>query len=64
MRLMQMDFFTGMEEQGITVAMDIDDVDPLEIFNEGIINVNNKIANVDFFNNINDCSLRIESTTY
>lgn len=51
---MQMDFFADMEEQGSTVAMDVDDVDPLEIFGEGVINVDNKLADADFFNNFED----------
>lgn len=49
-----MDFFADMEEQGSTVAMDVDDVDPLEIFGEGVINVDNKLADADFFNNFED----------
>ncbi|EEF44331.1 conserved hypothetical protein [Ricinus communis] len=35
MRPMQMEFFADMDEQGSSVAMDVDDVDPLEIFGEG-----------------------------
>ncbi|KAF2314079.1 hypothetical protein GH714_022016 [Hevea brasiliensis] len=54
MKPMQMDFFADMEEQGSTVAMDVDDVDPLEIFGEGVINVDNKLADADFFNNFED----------
>ncbi|XP_065862931.1 small acidic protein 1 [Euphorbia lathyris] len=54
MRPMQMDFFADMDEQGSTVAMDVDDVDPLEIFGEGVINVDNKLADADFFNNFED----------
>ncbi|CAI0460787.1 unnamed protein product [Linum tenue] len=34
MRPMQMDYFVKMEEQGSTMAMDVDDVDPLEMFSE------------------------------
>ncbi|CAI0419495.1 unnamed protein product [Linum tenue] len=53
MRPMQMDFFAEMEEQGSTVAMDVDDVDPLEMFNESMMN-ESKLADADFFNNFED----------
>lgn len=49
-----MDFFAEMEEQGSTVAMDVDDVDPLEIFSEGVISAENKLADADFFNSFED----------
>lgn len=51
---MQMEFFGEMEEQGATVAMDVDDVDPLEIFGEGVISIDNKLADADFFNSFAD----------
>ena len=54
MRPMQMEFFGDMEDQGATVAMDVDDVDPLEIFGEGIISIDNKLADADFFNKFED----------
>lgn len=54
MRPMQMDFFGETEEQGATVAMDVDDVDPLEIFGEGVISIDNKLADADFFNKFED----------
>ncbi|KAK2643809.1 hypothetical protein Ddye_019004 [Dipteronia dyeriana] len=54
MRPMQMEFFGEMEEQGSTVAMDVDDVDPLEIFGEGVISIDNKLADADFFNKFDD----------
>ncbi|KAK6924666.1 hypothetical protein RJ641_008992 [Dillenia turbinata] len=44
------DYFADMDDQGSTVAMDVDDVDPLEIFGEGFVNVENKLADSDFFN--------------
>ncbi|CAI0436850.1 unnamed protein product, partial [Linum tenue] len=53
MRPMQMDFFAEMEEQGSTVAMDVDDVDPLEMFSEGMMN-ESKLADADFFNSFED----------
>ncbi|TXG72461.1 hypothetical protein EZV62_001040 [Acer yangbiense] len=54
MRPMQMEFFGEMEEQASTVAMDVDDVDPLEIFGEGVISMDNKLADADFFNKFDD----------
>ncbi|XP_022138785.1 small acidic protein 1 [Momordica charantia] len=54
MRPTPMDFFAEMEEQGSTVAMDVDDVDPLEIFSEGVISAENKLADADFFNSFED----------
>ncbi|CAN0904987.1 hypothetical protein LINGRAHAP2_LOCUS23408 [Linum grandiflorum] len=53
MRTMQMDFFADMEEQGSSVAMDVDDVDPLEIFGEGMMN-DSKLVDADFFNKFED----------
>lgn len=49
-----MEFFGDMEDQGSTVAMDVDDVDPLEIFGEGVISIDNKLADADFFNKFED----------
>ncbi|MED6198742.1 Stromal membrane-associated protein 1, partial [Stylosanthes scabra] len=54
MRPMQMDLFGEMDEQVSTIAMDVDDVDPLEIFPEGAFSVDNKLADADFFNNFQD----------
>jgi hypothetical protein len=54
MRPMQVDLFADMEEQGSTVAMDVDYVDTLEMFGEGVINMENKLADADFFNYFED----------
>ncbi|XP_050216330.1 small acidic protein 1 [Mercurialis annua] len=54
MRPMQMEYFADMDEQGSSVAMDVDDVDPLEIFGEGVVNIDNKLVDADFFNNFED----------
>lgn len=54
MRPMPMDFFAEMDDQPSTVAMDVDDVDPLEIFGEGVISIDNKLTDADFFNNFED----------
>ncbi|KAI4345949.1 hypothetical protein L6164_013033 [Bauhinia variegata] len=53
-RPMPMDLFGEMEEQGSTMAMDVDDVDPLEIFGEGVMSSDNKLADADFFNSFED----------
>ncbi|KAJ1397931.1 hypothetical protein SESBI_31412 [Sesbania bispinosa] len=49
-----MDLFGEMEDQVSTMAMDVDDVDPLEIFAEGVISADNKLADADFFNTFQD----------
>ena len=49
-----MDMFGEMEEQGSAMAMDVDDVDPLEILGEGGIPADNKLADADFFNSFED----------
>lgn len=54
MRPTPMEYYSELDDQGATVAMDVDDVDPLEIFGEGVISVDNKLADADFFNNFED----------
>lgn len=51
---MPMDLFGEMDEQVSTMAMDVDDIDPLEIFAEGLISADNKLADADFFNTFQD----------
>ncbi|KAF3457521.1 hypothetical protein FNV43_RR02179 [Rhamnella rubrinervis] len=53
MRSTTMEFFGDMGEQGSTMAMDVDDVDPLEILGEGVVS-DNKLADADFFNSFED----------
>ncbi|GKV39128.1 hypothetical protein SLEP1_g46941 [Rubroshorea leprosula] len=52
MRPMPMDFLGDPDDQGS--AMEVDDVDPLEIFGEGVISIDNKLPDADFFNNFED----------
>ncbi|XP_068327497.1 small acidic protein 1-like [Pyrus communis] len=52
MRPTAMDFFSDMDDQGSTMAMDVDDVDPIEAFGEGISE--SKLAGADFFNSFQD----------
>ncbi|QCE05784.1 small acidic protein 1 [Vigna unguiculata] len=49
-----MELFGEMDEQVSSMAMDVDDVDPLETFAEGVITADLKLADVNFFNNFQD----------
>ncbi|XP_061358920.1 small acidic protein 1 [Gastrolobium bilobum] len=49
-----MDLFGEMDEQVSAMAMDVDDIDPLEIFADGVISADNKLADADFFNTFED----------
>lgn len=49
-----MEYFGDMDDQGSTVAMDVDDVDPLDIFGEGVISMESKLVDADFFNKFED----------
>ncbi|XVE98919.1 hypothetical protein REPUB_Repub03eG0150200 [Reevesia pubescens] len=49
---MPMEFMVDPDDQGS--VMKINDVHPLEIFDEGVISINNKLVDVDFFNNFED----------
>ncbi|KAJ1393249.1 small acidic protein 1 [Sesbania bispinosa] len=48
------DFLRAMEEQASAIAMDVDDVDPLDIFGDGVISADSKLADADFFNTFQD----------
>ncbi|KAL9319010.1 hypothetical protein ACSQ67_015527 [Phaseolus vulgaris] len=47
-----MELLGEMDEQ--VSSMDVDDVDPLENFAEGVITTDLKLADVNFFNNFQD----------
>ncbi|XP_004297951.1 PREDICTED: small acidic protein 1 [Fragaria vesca subsp. vesca] len=48
------DFFGDMDDQGSTMAMDVDDLDPLEYLGgDGVIG-DNKLTDLDFFNSFED----------
>jgi len=49
-----MELFGEMDEQVSSMAMDVDDVDPLDSFAEGVITTDLKLADVNFFNNFED----------
>ncbi|KNA24356.1 hypothetical protein SOVF_016550 [Spinacia oleracea] len=49
------DYLAELEEQGAAMAMDVDDIDPLEVFGEGLMAPDsNKLADADFFNFFSD----------
>lgn len=54
MRPTPMDYFAELEEPSSTVAMDVDDVDSLEMFGEGVLSGENKLVDADFFNCFED----------
>ncbi|KAK7279163.1 hypothetical protein RJT34_24209 [Clitoria ternatea] len=49
-----MDLFGEMEDQVSSMAMDVDDHDPLEMFADGVIAADHKLADADFFNSFQD----------
>ncbi|KAG5560493.1 hypothetical protein RHGRI_003719 [Rhododendron griersonianum] len=48
------DYFAEMEDHGSSMAMDVDDNEALEMFGEGPISFDNKIADADFYNSFED----------
>ncbi|XP_012478501.1 small acidic protein 1 isoform X2 [Gossypium raimondii] len=52
MRPMPMEFVRDPDDQGS--AMEVDGVNTPEIFDEGVIASDNKLAYADFFNNFED----------
>ncbi|GMN61465.1 hypothetical protein TIFTF001_030564 [Ficus carica] len=53
MRPTAMEYYADMDEQGSTMAMDVDDVDPLDILGDSVI-ADNKLADADFYNFFED----------
>lgn len=53
MRPSPMDFFGDMDDHA-SVAMDVDDMEPFEMFGEGVLSFDNKVADADFFNKFED----------
>lgn len=53
---MPVELFGEMEEQASTVAMDVDDVEALDIFGEGPLAAmdHHRLADSDFFNSFED----------
>nr|GLL41228.1 small acidic protein 1 [Ipomoea trifida] len=57
MKPMAVDYFADLDEQGSTMAMDVDDVEALEIFGEGPLGgptEHHRLADADFFNSFED----------
>ncbi|XP_039072148.1 small acidic protein 1-like [Hibiscus syriacus] len=52
MRPMPMEYVTDPDDQGS--AMEVDDVDSIDILGEGVMGTDNKLADADFFNNFED----------
>jgi len=51
MKQVPVEYLAELEDHGATVAMDVDDVDPLEVFGEGLMAPESyKLADADFFN--------------
>ncbi|KAK4761820.1 hypothetical protein SAY87_029704 [Trapa incisa] len=49
-----MDHLAELEQEEAAVAMEVDDVDPLEIIGEGVLPVDGMLADADFFNSFED----------
>lgn len=54
MRPMQLDMLSEMDDAGSSMAMDVDDLEAMEILNEGGLISENKLADADFFNKFDD----------
>uniref|UniRef100_A0A3Q7JD30 Small acidic protein 1 n=3 Tax=Solanum subgen. Lycopersicon TaxID=49274 RepID=A0A3Q7JD30_SOLLC len=56
MKPMVVDYLADMEEQGSTMAMDVDDVDTIDMFGEGPLGGGEhlRLADSDFFNLFQD----------
>ncbi|XP_076904366.1 small acidic protein 1-like [Bidens hawaiensis] len=56
MKPMPVEMFGEMEEQASSVAMDVDDVDALDIFGEGPLAAvdHHRLVDSDFFNSFED----------
>ncbi|KAH7856773.1 hypothetical protein Vadar_005464 [Vaccinium darrowii] len=48
------EYVAEVEDPGMTMAMDVDDFEALEMFGEGLIHAGNRIADADFFNSFED----------
>ncbi|XP_056847294.1 small acidic protein 1 [Raphanus sativus] len=54
MRPMQLDMLAEMEDAGSSMAMDVDDIEAMEMLSEGGLIAENKLADADFFNKFDD----------
>lgn len=49
-----MDMLAEMDDAGSSMAMDVDELEAMEIFSEGGLVSENKFADADFFNKFED----------
>ncbi|XP_019086414.1 PREDICTED: small acidic protein 1-like [Camelina sativa] len=54
MRPMQLDMLSEMDDAGSSMAMDVDDLEAMEILNEGGLISESKLTDADFFNKFDD----------
>ncbi|KAL1220334.1 Small acidic protein 1 [Cardamine amara subsp. amara] len=54
MRPMQMDMLAEMDDAGSSMAMDVDELEAMEILSEGGLISENKLADAEFFNKFED----------
>ncbi|CAN4104541.1 unnamed protein product [Withania somnifera] len=57
MKPMVVDYLADMEEQGSTMAMDVDDIDGMDMFGDGPLSgvgEHLRLADADFFNSFQD----------
>lgn len=54
MRPMQLDMMAEMDDGGSSMAMDVDDIEAMEILSEGGLISENKLVDADFFNKFED----------
>ncbi|CAH8387792.1 unnamed protein product [Eruca vesicaria subsp. sativa] len=54
MRPMQLDMLAEMDDGGSSMAMDVDDIEAMEMLSEGGLISENKLADADFFNKFED----------
>lgn len=51
---MQLDMLAEMDDAGSSMAMDVDDIEAMEMLSEGGLISENKLADADFFNKFDD----------
>ena len=54
MKQVPAEYLADLEDHGSTMAMDVDDVDPMDVFGENLLTPVNRIADADFFNSFSD----------
>ncbi|CAH8361031.1 unnamed protein product [Eruca vesicaria subsp. sativa] len=54
MRPMQLELLAEMDDGGSSMAMDVDDIEAMEMLSEGGLIYDNKLADAEFFNRFED----------